>query len=392
MFLSNKHRYTLLRLSRILLAPFFTLISLLLRKNQNIVITASYNNEFSDNAKALFEILIQHDDFKERVYFVLNDVRLRQQLNRQYPGRFISNQTFKEAIFVLRARYWFCSAMELPLGTFFQRHLRQTVHLGHGMLYKKVGFCEAQISWYKKLYYRLMTSSFTYTIATTAFCQKDIAACFGMPTQRVLLTPQPKTAQVAQPQAVESAILNNPSNINILYAPTWRPYAATELLAFDDKDLPAFARFLEDSQIHLWLRLHPRLEHDIDSSLLDCKNIHLFSGKNYGEVNSYLAYFSALITDYSSIFYDFITLERPVLFLDYDLQQYQSIVGLIDDYQQVKCSDSITTQKQLIEHLLAVKQGSYDLERVRQVNQRVNYPVQNNEISQLITKTLFPKG
>src|SRR5690554_4014783 len=112
--LSNKHRYTMLRLSRLALAPIYSVLSFFLKKNDNIVITASYNNEYSDNAKALFELLVLQPKYKERVYFVINDDDKRQALNKLYPGHFISNLSFKDVLFILKARFWFCSAMELP--------------------------------------------------------------------------------------------------------------------------------------------------------------------------------------------------------------------------------------------------------------------------------------
>src|SRR5690554_185113 len=170
--LSNKHKYTFLRVCRLLLSPFYSLLSFFVQKNNNVIITASLNMEFSDNAKALFEMLIAREEFKDRLYFVINDEDKRRQLNEVYPGRFISNLSFRDALIILKARYWFCSAMELPLAVFFQRRLRQVTHLGHGMLYKRIGLIEVEVSWYKKLYYALINSSFTYTIATTPFFRK----------------------------------------------------------------------------------------------------------------------------------------------------------------------------------------------------------------------------
>src|SRR5690554_6694827 len=238
--LSNKHKYTLLRVSRLLLAPLYSLLALFVKKNENIIITASLNMEFSDNAKALFDMLNHREEFKDRVYFVINDEQKRQELNRKYPGKFISNLSFKEAIFILKARYWFCSAMELPLATLFQRRLRQVIHLGHGMLYKKVGLIEADLRWYKKLYYKLVNKSFSYTIATTPFFQKDISAGFGMPLSRVLIMPQPKTAQIAFPLKIENKILSCQEYVHVLYAPTWRPYAGVEIFPFSDFNLSEF--------------------------------------------------------------------------------------------------------------------------------------------------------
>lgn len=386
--ISNKHKYTLLRVSRLLLAPLYSFLALFIKKNENIIITASLNMEFSDNAKALFDMLNYREEFKDRVYFVINDEQKRQELNRKYPGKFISNLSFKEAFFILKARYWFCSAMELPLATFFQRHSRQVIHLGHGMLYKKIGLIETKVSWYKKLYYALVNSSFTYTIATTPFCQKDIATGFGVPLNRVLLTPQPKTSQIAFPIQIENKTLANQELIHVLYAPTWRPYAAVELFPFSDFELNEFASFLIENTIHIWLRVHPRFEQDIDPALLAYENIHLFSAKEYSEVNSYLSYFDTLITDYSSIYYDYLTLERPVLFFDYDFDKYNEVVGVIDDYEQVKSTNTTVSAGQFNQQLLSIKGGSYDLTRIREVNKRANYPIANKDIAKVVLEKL----
>src|SRR5690625_3057421 len=351
----NKHKYTLLRISRLLLSPIYSLLSLFIRKNDNIVITAALHQEYSDNAKALFDMLINSDQFKDRVFFVINDKKNRQQLNKLYPGRFISNLSFKEAFFILKARYWFCSAMELPLATLFQRRLRQVIHLGHGMLYKKVGLIEADLRWYKKLYYKLVNKSFSYTIATTPFFQKNISAGFGMPLSRVLIMPQPKAAQIAFPLKIENKILSCQEYVHVLYAPTWRPYAGVEIFPFSDFNLSEFSSFLVKNGIHVWLRVHPRFEQDVDSELIASPNIHFFSAKEYSEVNSYLAYFDALVTDYSSIYYDYLTLKRPVLFFDYDFDKYNEVVGVIDDYEQVKSTETTVSADQFKQQLLSIK-------------------------------------
>lgn len=386
--LSNKHKYTLLRVSRLLLAPLYSLLALFVKKNENIIITSILNLEYSDNAKALFEILIKYPDFKNRAFFVINDKQKREELNRQYPGHFISNKGIKNICLILKSHYWFCSAMELPLPTLFQKNIRQVIHLGHGMLYKKVGVAETNANWYKKLYYALITSNITYTIATSPFCKKDISLGFGLPMKRVLITPQPKTYQIAFPLKIENAILTDKKNLNILYAPTWRPYAAVELFPFADLDLEEFSRFLSENNIHIWLRVHPRFEQDIPNEILNNFNIHLFSANNYLDINHYLNYFQGLITDYSSIYYDFLTLERPVLFFDYDLAIYNKKVGVIDRYKQVKPVETTKSLDHFLEQLLAIKNKTYDLSRIKEINKLVNYEIKNEKIAEEVLQKI----
>lgn len=386
--MNNKHRYTLLRISRVLLAPFYSILSLFLKKNGNVIITASLNNEFSDNAKALFEYLIVHDQYQDRVYFVLNDDKKRADLNILYPGKFISNTNMKDALFILRAKYWYCSAMELPLAVFFQRHIRHVVHLGHGMLYKRIGLLERNSSWYKKLYYKLVTSSFSYTIATTEFCKNSIAQGFGMPDSRVVLTPQPKTLTISSSKPISNYEKFNADSMHILYAPTWRPYAQVKLFPFDDLDLEGFNEFLKEYKIHIWLRVHPRFEQDIDKALLLCENIHLFSAKEYEDINPYLSNFHALISDYSSIYYDFLTLERPVLFFDYDFEKYNSLVGVIDGYERVKCTKTTESYKQFLSQLIEIKNNEFDLSSIHIINCLVNYSVDSGVATKIMLKRL----
>lgn len=389
MILSNKHRYTLLRISYLLLTPFYSLLAIFLKKNNNIIITGSLNREFSDNARALFENLIQYNNYKERVFFVINDAEKREALNQQYPDCFISNTNLREALFILRARYWFCSAMELPLATFFQWRLRHVIHLGHGMLYKRVGLSEVGVSWYKRLYYYLIGSNLTYTIATSEFCKKDIVKSFGLSSNRVLVTPQPKTAQIANPVDLSNSILSDTNFTHILYAPTWRPYADVKLFRFTDLDLPKLSKFLKDNNTHIWLRLHPRFEQNISEEFLELSNIHLFSVQEYSEINHYLAYFDGLITDYSSLYFDYLTLERPVLFFDYDLDEYNKKVGVIDEYQTIKCSPTTQSQAMFLEQLMAIKAKTYDLTEVKRINKLVNYPIKNEDIGNYVVEKLF---
>ncbi len=386
--ISNKHRYTILRATQFLLAPFFTIISVFLKKNNNIILTSSLNKEFSDNSKALFEMLVRLDEFADRVYFVLNNAALAEKLNKKYSGRFISNTGLTNCIFILRARYWFCASLEMPAPSFFQRFIRQVYHLGHGMPVKRFGLLENQVSWYKKIYYWFVTSNIGKSVITTDFFAKYISAGYALNQSKLIKIPQPKTAQIASPSTVTSSILTNDKLTHVLYAPTWRPYAAVEVFPFTDLGLESFSSFLTENEIHIWLRVHPRFEQELDASLLDCPNIHLFSAKEYSEVNSYLVYFDALITDYSSIYYDFLTLKRPVLFFDYDFEKYNEIVGVIDEYQRVKPIETTKSAEQFKQQLLTIKSRNFDLTTIKEVNRLVNYPVENEGIAEVVLEKL----
>ncbi|PIU47337.1 hypothetical protein COS93_00010, partial [bacterium (Candidatus Gribaldobacteria) CG07_land_8_20_14_0_80_33_18] len=73
------------------------------------------------------------------------------------------------------------------------------------------------------------------------------------------------------------------------------------------------------------LRLHPTVQLDSDIKGV----IDLTNGFSLEEV---LSMTDILITDYSSVGFEFANLERPVIYYPYDLDEYKNTKGLIDDY------------------------------------------------------------
>ncbi|MGQ7247151.1 CDP-glycerol glycerophosphotransferase family protein [Halomonas sp. V046] len=360
-----------------------------MKKKDVVVLTSSLNCEFSDNSRALFQYLYERTEYAGSVYFVLNDKELREKWEAVYPGCFISSFKLADAILILRAKYWFCSALELPIPGLFQRYQREVYHLGHGMLYKKVGLMETKVTWYKKLYYFFLTSNFSYSIATTKFFVPYVSRGFGIPEERVKLLPQPKTGLVFEPNLLHDTFLLDKSNFNILYAPTWRPYSEVRLFPFEDFDFSRFSAYLKEKNVHIWLRVHPRFEQSIEAKYLESSNIHLFSGREFVEINRYLWYFDALISDYSSIYFDYLVLSRPVFFFDYDLDEYCENVGLIEEYESIKCSETIGSLSAFLWEVDCIVDGRFDDSRVKNINSICNYPAEERDVSSIVVKEIF---
>ncbi|HGN9438957.1 CDP-glycerol glycerophosphotransferase family protein [Proteus mirabilis] len=385
---NNKHKYTILRITELVKGYLFWLLSFFIKKDNNIVIINSIlNKEFTDNSKALFEYLVKKEEIK--TYFIINDDILREKLSLIYPNRIITNKKIKDIFLILKSKTWFCSTMELPLSGFLYRKQRRVIHLGHGMPYKKAGLLEENIKWYKKLYFTLVTSNFSFSIATTDFFKPIIANIYGLPASRVKILPQPKTALLATEYQLAITDLNI-DNYNILYAPTWRPYDTVKIFPFYDLNTNDLLKYLAQKNITIWLRLHPDFEENIPNELLIHDNIKLFSSKDYTDVNRYLQSFDCLITDYSSLYFDFIHLIKPVLFFDYDIEIYRDKVGLINDYDKIKSGPSVNSMTEFFSYLDKLKSDSYDLlKNTTEIDKICNFSINKNEIYKFLYKELF---
>jgi len=59
-----------------------------------------------------------------------------------------------------------------------------------------------------------------------------------------------------------------------------------------------------------------------------------------------------LLTDYSSVYFDFLLLDRPIIYLPYDFEEYKNARGfLYDDFDNITCGDKVFTQKEFIESI-----------------------------------------
>ncbi len=105
------------------------------------------------------------------------------------------------------------------------------------------------------------------------------------------------------------------------------------------------------------------------------KNITLFSAKKYNEVMDYINCFDALITDYSSIYLDYMLLERPIVFLPYDLEDYENSVGFTMDYMENTPGPKPSSQEDFIEVLKKIKESpEVYINEIKNLNLKLNNP------------------
>ena len=320
-------------------------------KKGRIIINSHFNIHFDFNSKYLFLYMLQNG---YDIYFVINDEKYRNRLTGEYGRHFIETNTFRGKIFALRAKVWFVSAFEMPVGGIFLRWTRTIIHLTHGSLVKNVGTLEKDVSFIKRLYYSLFVkTNLSYSIATSDFFVPSTAAYTGLPIKNVLVTGFPRNDALFALKAQKPSVLEN-CGFSILYAPTWRKAEQTKLFPFSDLNYSALNDFLEKNNITIFIRLHPNDEKSVPNEMIQSR-IKLFSSTDYEEIMDYLIFFDSLITDYSSIIYDFLLLDRPMTFLPYDYENYEKKVGFAVDYNRITAGAKPTTLAEFENALIDMK-------------------------------------
>lgn len=367
----NKNRYTSSRLNHIISSLPYAFLSLFCRREKKLIVFCAMHCEtFDSNSKFLFLHFLQNEpDYN--VQFVINDNEKRKELISKYGNHFIDTRTKEGKKIAIKAKTWIVSWLDLPLGGLFLNFRRFVLHLGHGTPLKGLGLTEKDGKFIKKLYYKLNNTNITSSLASSEFVADIISKCMGFSKKRVVIYGQPRTDALFY-TPISLPILDK-SNTNILYAPTWRQYSEVKLFPFNDFNKTDLENFLVNNKIHIYIRFHPAYEESIPEEILKINNISLFSAKEYNEIMDYINCFDALITDYSSIYLDYMLLERPILFLPYDLDTYENTVGFTMDYMENTPGPKPENQKAFLENLKEIKYNSDEfIEQIKLLNKKLN--------------------
>jgi len=138
----------------------------------------------------------------------------------------------------------------------------------------------------------------------------------------------------------------------VLYAPTFRdnglnPDMVVDIITFLDTSLPR--------NYILGVRLHPAIVNKIElkDNIL---NLSLY------DTEPVLSVSDILITDYSSIVFDFVLLERPMLFYSPDVNEYGDQRGFYFDYSTFIPGPLCKTKESLLDEIV-----NYEIERWEKV-------------------------
>ncbi|NEU56301.1 CDP-glycerol glycerophosphotransferase family protein [Halorussus sp. MSC15.2] len=133
-----------------------------------------------------------------------------------------------------------------------------------------------------------------------------------------------RVRDLAEGRDAESA--DSPSLV--CYLPTFREW--TDESVADRLDFTALDAFLAERDATLVVKTHPRDSLDLPEGLSRVVQL-----PEATDVYPLLRYADALVTDYSSLYFDYLLLDRPVVFYPYDLDEYRARRGFYFDYESV---------------------------------------------------------
>lgn len=328
------------------------------RDHKRWLVGSWYGNRFADNGKWFFLKSVGNSDvsiiFSTRSLEVYNKLR-----ERGYPV--VRANTFRGLWNALRAGVYLYDSYPID-ANFWAINRALWVQMWHGIPLKRIerdiADTEHPVAKSLRRADQRSFSAFGWTLLRWPWRLKkeDLACCtsetlvpifakaFGIPQSRMRITGYPRNDIICAStdgsnlKAFDGEDLfaaRAPGQRILLYAPTFRDDAvnknATQHTWSEEQQLALHALLTKFGAV-LFVKLHPHIASGwkIASTATSIRFLP-------SELDLYtiLGQVDVLITDYSSIYFDYLLLERPVIFYCYDLEQYAGSRGFYFDYESI---------------------------------------------------------
>lgn len=308
--------------------------------NDKVIVFESFlGKQYGCSPKAIYHYILTEERFKDYTFvWAFRNAKLKE-IREQFTDprtilvKYKSGDYYK---YFATAKYWITNWRIPPYMT--KKKDQILIETWHGTPLKKIGLDSTiegnPLASQKKSHKMYLKDSrdYDYFVSPSAFCTKVFTTAFGLdrlhkehiliesgyPRNDYLLTHKPQDAARIREE------LHIPKDKKvILYAPTWRDNQHT-LGVGNTLDIEKhFTKFMENisDDYVIIVRLHYLIASQVDLSKYEGK---VFNYSNLDDVNLLYVISDILITDYSSVFFDYANLNRPILFYMYDLEEYRT--------------------------------------------------------------------
>lgn len=375
------------------LVKIILMLNRIIPKSLNNVIFASFP-DYTDNTRYMYEYM--RNNSSKNLVLILNNKDMLKILREKNIECYYKN-SLKGIFKIITSKYILASHGEF-LGIKSKNQIY--VNLWHGMPFKKMGVLEKKYidsketsNCYKKV---------NYLIATSEITRLSMAACFNMPANKILVTGQPRNDVFNND--IENFYLDNIIEFNkykkiIVYIPTFRNGLGRvdgsmskdnilNLISYDEKELQ---NFLEKNNFLLLVKLHPREELKLKNK--EKRNIKILDSeelnKNLISTNELLKKSDLLITDYSSVYFDYLLTDKPIIFTETDIDTYKEKRGIIYDNPDFwRPGGKVSNLKDLKYEIIEAFKGEYYKEERILVNSMIN-SCKSNSYSKNVFDKIF---
>ena len=372
-------------------------------KKKTLLFCCFNGKSYSCSPKAIYEYMINTDEFKDyKFIWAFSDEKKYKNLEKNKNTSVVKIRTKEYKKCLAKAKYWIFN-YKIP-DFLYPKKNQIFVQCWHGTPLKRLG-CDLEhfdnvlntIDGIKKRY-KIEASKFTYFISPSKFASEKFISAWnlkeigkeniiveeGYPRNDFLFNYKEKDVQ----QIRKKLGIENDNRKIILYAPTYRSDQHQTGLGYVYKEEIDFKKMEEKfgKEYLILFRPHYFIANSFD---FDKYKGFVYNVANIDDINELYIISDILITDYSSVFFDYANLKRPMIFFMYDLEHYKNESnGFYIDLNELP-GPIVETQEDLEKSIEDVDFNIGSSKKYKEFNEKYNYLDDGNASKRVIEKVIL---
>ena len=344
------------------------------RIDEKMIVFDSYlGRQFACSPKALYQAMLKDESYDEyKKVIVVREKEKYKDLEKNINTSLVVFRSREYYEAYAKAGYWICNS-NLP-AELIKKKGQFYVQTWHGIPLKKLG-CDLEYndnpsSRLKDIHRKYINEGRKADcfLSPSEFYTEKIASAFGLKDKhKILEMGYPRNDFLYRFGKDDADRVKKKLGIRsdkkiILYAPTWRDnqYEAGTGNVYEGRlDFEHFLEGIGEEWIVLY-RTHYFVSRQID---LDKLKDSVINVSDYDDINELYIVSDVLITDYSSVFFDYAILKRPIVFYMYDYEEYKYESHGFYLKEEELPGIVVKEEEDLIEKIKDLKNINYEVER-----------------------------
>ena len=328
-------------------------------KENWVVFESFMGRNYSGQPKYIYQYMNEHYGNRYKFIWIVD----KRGIKIDGKCKKVKRWSLKYYYYMNRSKYWVLN-MRQPL-SIPRREETVLLETWHGTPLKKLAFDLENIHSYTPAYKENVykqSRGWDYMLSDNPHSSKCFMSAYMLEEHQLLEAGYPANDPMYAPDKEERANrikekLGIPKDKKvILYAPTWRDdeFIDTGEYGFNlALDVERMREQFSDEYV-LLMRLHYLVVERLDKKMFDD---FVMNVSTYDDITDLYLLTDLIITDYSSVFFDFANLRRPMLFYMYDLENYRdNLHGFYLNIQEILPGPILRTNEEVFEAIANLEQ------------------------------------
>lgn len=346
----------------------FKILSIFPTKQNRIILECDYGKGFFGNLLYIYKQIKEEKMPLEIIIPINSGVRI--DIQEDNNTKIVKTKTLKHLYYLATSKYWITNNhyyhfLTKPKGTIM-------INTWHALgAFKKFGIDSAKTEKERERFIK-DSKNIDYLLVSSKELKGIYSKALNVEETKILSLGIPRTDILFDSnhmEAVKEEFFNVHTQLKkkniILYAPTFRDdekeYFNMQL------DLKLLKENLGDGSVIL-LKLHPIIRHKfeipkgLEDFIIDVSKVN---------INKLMIISDILITDYSSIIFEYSLLDKPIIFFAYDYEKYKNnLRNFYFGYEEFIPGKMLRTSEEVLNEIQESMEGSYNKELIREFSKR----------------------